>query len=130
MTTILISDIVYFGKACFVACDRKCEKAWGIQCRPRVEFDPDDADDMAYLADDECGIAPADPQTYEGGQGKPMYPTRHNKWCMRECERSSVQDHGEMLELEDLSQRVYNQPWKHVAAVRAVAAGGEGEHKQ
>ena len=77
-------------------------------------FNPDgDPDDTAYLADGELGDAPADPGTYEGECAKPTDyddPTRQNKWCCRECERSRIYDAGAVVELSDFSRRVYNQP--------------------
>lgn len=104
--------IIWFGKAHTLACDGKCNKAWGVNNRPKISFDENDPDDVAYLADDELGEAPADPGTYEGGHAKPDSPREQNKWCARECERSRV-----FLQLDkplpNYSGRVYNQPWKH-----------------
>jgi len=80
---ILTTDIIYFGKKVKVTCDNKCEKAWGFNSRPRKEL----KDGFDYLTDAELGDAPIDPGTYEGGYGKPMHPEKHNKWCVRECER-------------------------------------------
>jgi hypothetical protein len=95
-----------------VACDAKCDKAWGINNRPRVQLS-DDEDDYEFLADDELGAAPVDPGTYEGGHAKPdEVPEKHNKWCARECERSVLLDglgHGRFQpELEDFTKRVTN----------------------
>lgn len=113
---MIVKAITYFAKPCAVACDAKCEKAWGINNRPQVQFDKNDDDDTAYLPDDDLGIAPDDPGTYEGGYGKPQLPNqRLNKWCVRECERSAIADLGELVELPDFSTLVYNQPWKHEA---------------
>lgn len=114
---MLTTEIAYSGKPCVVVCDGNCAKAWGINNRPRVEFDPKDPDDMAFLADGELGEAPRDPGTYEGGHGKPgATPSRHNKWCARECERSETFDRGQPVVARDLSRRLYNQPWKHAEA--------------
>lgn len=114
---MLTTVIAYGRKSCVVACDGNCAKAWGINNRPRIEFDAKDPDDMAFLADGELGEAPRDPGTYEGGQGKPgATPSRHNKWCVRECERSETFDPGEALVPRDLSRRRFNQPWKHAEA--------------
>lgn len=111
---MIAKAITYFGKPCAVACDAQCSKAWGINSRPRINFD--DNDDFAYYADHELGIAPADPDTYEGGQGKPEHPDeRLNKWCVRECERSRLGELGELIVLDDFSKRLYNQPHKHTA---------------
>lgn len=116
--------ITYFGRKARVICDRQCHKAWGINSRPRVNHDThpnefaDDDDDYAYLADDELGIAPVNPGTYEGGHGKPLSPDEFpNKWCVRECERSDMTAYGqsidEPLELTDFTKRHYNMPWLH-----------------
>ena len=107
----LVTDIVYFGRPTRVACDRRCTKAWGVGSRPKVRLS-DDPDDYVFLADHELGEAPADPGTYEGGEGKPMFPERHNKWCVRECERSAVGERGEMPELPDFDVPRHNIPRK------------------
>jgi|SRR6478672_703304 len=114
---LVVSRIKAFGEEMVLACDGKCQKAWGINNRPSISFDENDPDDSAYLADDELGDAPVDPGTYEGGHGKPTNPV-HNKWCFRECERSSaceVENFPSMV-LSDFSKRRYNQPWKHEAS--------------
>ena len=120
----------YFGQPIIFACDGKCEKAWGINNRPRIYLgDPTqtvypneehhylqdetiDEDDHVSLADDELGIAPIDPGTYEGGHAKPQSPEeRLNKWCCRECERSVIVDDIDIVEdfqLPDFSKRRYN----------------------
>jgi len=109
-------------------CDRRCDKAWGVNGRradnaSSIEFDQDD--DIVYLADGETGTAPRDPGTYEGGQAKPFHPDRHNKWCLRECERCSVVEAGEAIRIHDFAHRQYNQPWKHDGAVEAWIETGE-----
>lgn len=103
--------VQYFGQPMRVKCDRQCGKAWGFNSRPSIQLS-EDIDDIAWLADGELGEAPADPGTYEGGQGKPttpdVFPT---KWCVRECERCESSEYGEAdkpLELKDWSQRQYN----------------------
>lgn len=106
-------EIVYFGQRRVAACDGKCSKAWGISDRPRVQLDPEDEDDYAFLADGELGKAPGDPGTYEGGDAKPR-GSRHglNKWCVRACERSELYRPGESVVLRDFSRRRYNDPTK------------------
>ena len=84
-------EIVFFGEKVLLCCDGKCNKAWGINGRQRVG----DPDDDIYVKDSELGIAPVDPGTYEGGEGKPFSDTCEsaegmNKWCTRECERSAI----------------------------------------
>lgn len=107
--------ITYFGQPCKVGCDEKCNKAWGINQRPKIMLS-DDEDDYAYLSDDELGEAPTDPGTYEGGHGKPTTPAQApNKWCVRECERCVKSKPSEShlpLKVRDLSERLYNIPRK------------------
>jgi hypothetical protein len=113
--SLVVSRIIFFGELMILACDGKCTKAWGINNRPSISFDEDDPDDMAFLADDELGDAPKDPGTYEGGHGKPANPV-HNKWCTRECERSSLCEVSKFpsgMELKSFKERLYNQPWEH-----------------
>ena len=105
--------IIYFEKPAKVCCDGNCKKAWGRNNRPYIQLSEDE-DDTVYLADDELGLAPKDPGTYEGGIGKPssvrQFPT---KWCVRECERCGMSRLGEFdkpLEIPNFSVRIYNKP--------------------
>lgn len=109
---MLKTDILYFGANVTCACDMKCEKAWGLNSRPSEQLS-DDIDDIVWLSDAELGEAPEHPGTSEGGECKPFHPDKHNKWCVRECERSSTFDWGTEITLKDWSTRVYNQPRKH-----------------
>lgn len=100
-------------------CDRNCTKAWSVNGRRHdatSSIDFDGEDDIVYLSDSETGEAPEDPGTYEGGYAKPMHPARHNKWCMRECERCDRIEAGEPILVPDYSVRQYNQPWRHADA--------------
>lgn len=125
-------EIIYFGQNAKVACDEKCNKAWGGNNRPRVypeisetkifglgeeSIYPDDeigvdVDNFAYCSDDELGEAPIDPHTYEDEHAKPTDKSEMgNKWCVRECERCEMSKFGkykEPLELKDFSKRFYN----------------------
>ena len=99
--------IIFFGKRTKVACDRQCNKAWGINSRPEVRHS-DDEDDTSYKTDAELGEAPLDPGTYEGGHAKPLSPDLFaNKWCVRECERCAIMeidgDINDSLTLPDYS---------------------------
>lgn len=100
-STYLFDDII-------TICDRKCEKAWGWDTRPRVNPDDDYSD---YLSDDELEKAPQDPGSAEGTDKKPAAPVmRHNKWCIRQCERCKrimLKDFemGDSIEIKDFSQR-------------------------
>ena len=106
---MITKSIEWFGRACTFACDRNCGKAWGINSRPKVELDPSNPDDYAFLADDELETAPEDPGWYEGGHAKPtVEAAKPNKWCVRECERSRIFEDGEEIKLPDLSQRLFN----------------------
>jgi hypothetical protein len=103
-----------FAPDVVIACDARCDKAWGINNRQRVYFDAEESGDCAYLSDDELGTAPVDPGTYEGGHGKPqLLEERLNKWCFRECERSAEAPTLDDISLPDFSTRRYNMPWLH-----------------
>lgn len=123
-------EIRYFGQLVKVGCDEKCNKAWGMNGRPRIypeisetkifgigdsSIYPEeniDVDDYGYCTDDELGEAPEDPQTYEGGEGKPTNKDEiGNKWCVRACERCVMSKMGQFdkpLEFPDFSKRIYN----------------------
>lgn len=105
-------EITYFGQKAVIACDEKCEKAWGINKRQKIQLDENNEDDYAYLSDGELGIAPVDPGTYEGGHAKPVDgEEKLNKWCCRECERcylSAPGKNNEPIVLPDFSSRHYN----------------------
>lgn len=111
--TINEAYIVYCGQRAKVNCDRNCRKAWGINNRPSVQLSEDE-DDTAFLADDVLAMAPKNPGTYEGRDGKPYNPDEFpNKWCVRECERSNMSNPGEwmnQLEVKSFGKRRYNQP--------------------
>lgn len=116
---MLKKEIIYFGKKAVVACDGKCEKAWGINSRQKVQLDEANEDDWCYLSDEELDIAPTDPGTYEGGDAKPVSKEeRLNKWCSRECERCFLSSPGEydkpisLTDLPNFNKRVFNIPRK------------------
>lgn len=99
-------SILYFGQTMIVSCDEKCDKAWGINNRPKEQLNENDEDDFVWLSDDELGIAPNDPGTYEGGYAKPINKINiPNKWCVRECERCCKNN-----SIIDFTKRVYNIP--------------------
>lgn len=103
-------QITYCGNQVIVACDEKCNKAWGINGRPQNQLS-EDADDYEYLTDNELPNAPIDPGTYEGGHAKPVDKIGiPNKWCVRECERCRFFDLAETIKLPDFSQRIKNIP--------------------
>lgn len=88
-----------------MACDARCDKAWGINNRPKRRLSNNE-DDYVWVGDDQLGTAPADPGTYEGDEPKPRTPEeRLNKWCFRECERSVkafYDPHGSMNDIDKL----------------------------
>jgi hypothetical protein len=109
---MLVKAIIWFGNPAVVACDGRCEKAWGINNRPVVQLS-DNPDDYEFLADGELGEAPRNPGTYEGQHGKPSDysdPYRQNKWCCRECERSKIVEPAGVVVLPDYGKRVGNIP--------------------
>lgn len=121
---MLVAKRPFSGRHRFVVCDGRCDKAWGINGRPRLYFmeegepprklkdgeEPVNWDDMVYVRDSELGVAPGPGETVgisEGGHLKPSAVpltggSRMNKWCSRECERSRVLDEGEELVIKDL----------------------------
>lgn len=114
-----IKRILWFDDYQILMCDGRCDKAWGISDRPRVNFDPNEPDDYALFTDDELGTAPADPGTYEGRHGKPSAApltdsSLMNKWCARACERSRMVPAGSPdRRVPQFKTRVHNMPWLH-----------------
>jgi len=105
---IFSSEIQFFGQPCVLACDAKCDKAFGIALR---ETSPNSLaeDDFEWLADDELGEAPEITGETEGGDDKPRdLLEAHNKWCARQCERAVMVDPGEPIILPNFSERVQN----------------------
>jgi len=98
----MITEITYCGQKAIVYCDKKCDKAWGINSRPIVKENGSEY----YKNDNELDNAPKNPGTYEGGIGKAMFPESHNKWCVRECERSSLNRPGSVIIKSDFSKRI------------------------
>lgn len=111
---VLVRNILAGGDKLILVCDGNCQKAWGITQRPREHLS-DDEDDVVFLADGELGKAPKHPGTSVGFESKPQdVDERLNRWCYRECERSSAfKEIDENSKLRDWSKRRYNQPWKH-----------------
>lgn len=107
---VIHKRILAYGEPAVLACDARCDKAWGINNRPKAQLSEDD-DDYAFLSDGELGTAPINPCTYEGGHSKPqLMEERLNKWCFRECERSATAPTLDDISLPDLGHRVYNMP--------------------
>lgn len=109
--------ITYCGRKRLLVCDGKCEKAWGVSSRPKIQLSETDENDYCFLADNELGIAPEDPLTYEGFnmEGKPTCDGGEmNRWCARECERSSINDLLGEIEIKDFSKRRYNYLSKNI----------------
>lgn len=110
---LLHKEITYLRQPAVLLCDGKCEKAWGINNRPKIVLTEGDDDDYYYVPDGELGTAPEDPGTYEGFHGKPHPsegPDRMNTWCARECERSMFLDprKDEFEPPRNFDRRVYN----------------------
>lgn len=116
--------IVYSGKRCQLVCDGRCDKAWGINGRPKLYFltkgepprkledgeEPSDWDDYVYVRDSELGKAPGPGYTRGVSEGNDLKPSKRpltdasqmNKWCARECERSEMFEEGEVVVVRDL----------------------------
>jgi hypothetical protein len=114
MSATLSKTILFYGRGAVLVCDGRCDKAWGINNRPRLYFqesgqlpralepeeEPKDPDDYVFLGDSVLGTAPGDPGTYECDQAKPSATpitdsSRMNKWCARECERAALLEPNE-----------------------------------
>ena len=111
---IYSSEIIYFQQKAVISCDLKCYKAWGTNTRSRVQISENE-EDWAWLADDELGMAPEISPTTEGDHHKPNPSEEgnvHNRWCVRECERSVMTKPGEPIVLRDFSERFFNIPHK------------------
>lgn len=115
---MISKEIIYSGKKVILACDGNCNKAWGISNRKTILLDEEDVDDVVFLSDNELPTAPVNPGTYEGEHGKPTNSLELlNKWCCRQCERSSMFNIDEKNineKLKNFSKRVYNIPVKTI----------------
>lgn len=135
---MLYKAIVYFGQKVTLACDGRCDKAWGANGRPARYYmedgpceprelgkheEPRDLDDYVWLRDSELGLAPGPGETVgisEGGDIKPSrLPLRSgqqmNKWCARECERSDMFEPGKTVKVRDLEHPTPNIPTRRRA---------------
>jgi hypothetical protein len=121
---VISKPLRYLGHQLILACDERCDKAWGRHSRPkhRLSSDPDD---YVFKSDSELGEAPKDPGTSEGDVSKPLAPEqRLNKWCARECERSGMFEQGtEVLpdQLPDLEHPGPNIPRNQPRADKSMA---------
>jgi hypothetical protein len=110
---VITKRLIYFDRSATHACDGKCNKAWGIGRRPKIQLS-EDPDDFAYLADDELGDAPETSGIYEGGDDKPVDakgPDDINRWCVRQCERGWLSEPFQSSappKPRDFSTRFYN----------------------
>lgn len=117
---LLLKRITFFGQAAVIACDGRCDKAWGINGRPKISLRhtmlPEDPDDYVYVGDHALGKAPPPGETVgqsEGGDFKPSATSLAdgedmNRWCARECERRVMVKPGEDLRLPDLEHPAAN----------------------
>lgn len=115
---VFIKKILFFGNECLLICDGKCHKAFGLNNRPRINYDKDNPDDYAFLPDKGVDEAPDDPGTYEGGHSKPPNPDYMNKWCARACERGRIVNIPQRnrivsFDLPTFNKLRYNIPSKH-----------------
>ncbi len=107
---MLKKSIKAYGRSLVIACDGRCDKAWGINGRPRTLLSDTNPDDYVYQGDDELGTAPGPGSTRglsEGGDLKPSASLltdgeRMNKWCFRECERCDSFEVGQEIRLRDM----------------------------
>lgn len=113
----LRKSITAYGKRLALVCDGRCDKAWGINGRPKTMLGKHE-DDFVWKPDANLGAAPGPGQTVvlsEGGHMKPSAvpltsAERMNKWCLRECERADSFEEGEAVVVRDLSNPKPNIP--------------------
>ena len=107
-------EITYYGAPAKVGCDEKCNKAWGINNRPRVYLDISETqifglEGTSIYPDIEDDI---NVDNYENDDAKPTCKSEMgNRWCVRECERCQMSEYGkhnEPLKIKDFNQRFYN----------------------
>lgn len=104
---MISKHIIWFERPAVLACDGRCDKAFGINGRPRTQL-TSDPDDYIYRSDDEIGLAPPPGETATLSEGSDMKPSamplqdgeRMNKWCARECERSTLAELPDMVRPE------------------------------
>jgi hypothetical protein len=112
-----------------LVCDGRCDKAWGINGRPKLYYreeegaprplqegeEPRDPDDYVYVRDSKLGTAPGPGETVGVAEGSDLKPSatpledgeRMNKWCARECERGGW---GEAYDLEHPQPNYHRRP--------------------
>lgn len=106
---MLTKRIRFFGAEQNLSCDGRCDKAFGINGRPRIMFSAD-PDDHVFKGDSEVGTAPPPGQTVGIAEGECLKPSATplsdpavmNKWCVRECERSALTSLDEPIELPNM----------------------------
>ncbi len=114
-------QVRFFGKQVVLACDGRCDKAWGINGRARVLLSDKDGDDI-FVPDSALGTA-GPPGTWEGGDGRPSAVPltdgeRMNKWCARACERGDIYGLSEAIVLRDMENPTPNVPGRPSPFVR------------
>ena len=112
----------FCGRPVLLACDGRCDKAWGINGRPKRQLSLND-DDYVFRSDGELGTAPGPGLTATIAEGEDIKPSSIalersnsrglNKWCCRECERCAMVDEGEPLIPRDMSRPRPNCPHLH-----------------
>lgn len=117
--TMPTKRVSMYGQPTILACDGRCDKAWGIQARPRKKLSADE-DDYVYKPDSALGRAPAPGKTAilsEGGDIKPSASAlgendgdRMNRWCARQCERCERCKPEEPIKLRDMEHPEPNIP--------------------
>jgi hypothetical protein len=118
----LITYGFFSGVRVRFVCDRKCNKAWGMNQRAKRPIEADEhciqrvvvgryhAEDFwVMLPDTELGEAPEKPGTHEYTDTKPLPPVdSHNRWCVRECERCETYDPNEPMYIHNFDQPIPN----------------------
>jgi hypothetical protein len=95
---LLARSIVFCGRSMVVACDGRCDRAWGVQERPRTALSPGDPDDFVWLGDEHEDARTTPGREHLVSEGGDLRPSDvalspgdsvlMNRWCARACERS------------------------------------------
>ena len=115
-------SMMFLGEIHIVACDGRCDKAWGVDDRPTNRLGSDH-NDFEWLADGELGQAPIDPGSLSSDNGvrKPLLvrgPDDVNEWCVDRCERMAkcrAVTSERAPDPPDLSRRRPNFEWRRTS---------------
>ena len=95
--SLLARPMLFCGREIVLACDGRCDLAWGMERRRRRMLSAGDPDDFVYLGDGHPDVGSPPPPRELGCEGGDFKPSavqltdgsdKMNRWCARQCERS------------------------------------------